>query len=241
MNSKSETVADILVEMRNIADNSALYPFCLHITGRNVKKWADRIEAAAKRDASEAELKWSRIGYEERMAEEKKRKSGDTAAMREVLEEMANMPQCEDCAGKEAPNCDSCCKETIFSPYVKSARAALAAPPEPVGNAAAMRETLVKLREDLWEMMGATSESFQERKACDMAQRIRAALSAPARNCDVGTAEEQEERFDAFCARHYGTNDMSGDNCRICPLSPMGCKLAWAQMPYEKEGGRGVK
>lgn len=64
------------------------------------------------------------------------------------------------------------------------------------------------------------------------------ALSAPARNCDVGTAEEQNERFRRFCSRHWGTNSMDGDTCEFCPLSSMECKFTWAQLPYEGEENR---
>lgn len=61
-----------------------------------------------------------------------------------------------------------------------------------------------------------------------------AALSAPQRNCDVGTAEEQSARFDAHCRKHMG--------CLTCQLRendggvPKHCEFAWAQLPYE-EGG----
>ena len=69
------------------------------------------------------------------------------------------------------------------------------------------------------------------RDLCEAKTAIQKALSAPARNCDVGTAEEQSERFDKFCDTH---------DCRRndCPLFKAdGCELAWAQMPYEAEEG----
>lgn len=57
-----------------------------------------------------------------------------------------------------------------------------------------------------------------------------AALTAPPRNCDVGTAEEQEVRFTKFCR---------GQDCkRTCPFSDdydhYRCEFAWGQMPYEE-------
>ena len=59
---------------------------------------------------------------------------------------------------------------------------------------------------------------------------IKAALAAPKRNCDAGTAEEQSERFYAFC------NVKSGGVCIGCPIAnPGDCSLQWAQMPYESE------
>ena len=52
----------------------------------------------------------------------------------------------------------------------------------------------------------------------------------PLRNCDVGTAEEQSERYDKFCDIHDCRSD--------CPLFKAdSCELAWAQMPYEAEEG----
>lgn len=44
------------------------------------------------------------------------------------------------------------------------------------------------------------------------------------RNCDIGTVEEQAERFDEFC---------HGEICEKCPVhDARSCKLAWVQMPY---------
>lgn len=68
---------------------------------------------------------------------------------------------------------------------------------------------------------------------------MEAALAAPARNCDVGTADEQAERFDAECKRH--------EHCTPCPVhaawgefkkgKPKSCQAIWGQMPYaQKEG-----
>lgn len=53
----------------------------------------------------------------------------------------------------------------------------------------------------------------------------------PLRNCDVGSAEEQDERFTEFCN--------SFDGCVGCPFKHqkgVSCSFLWAQMPY-KEGG----
>lgn len=65
---------------------------------------------------------------------------------------------------------------------------------------------------------------------------VEAALSAPAMNCEVGSVEEQSERFHAYCEEH---KDNDAD-CLYCPLfgkTGGHCELAWAQMPYE-EGGK---
>lgn len=61
----------------------------------------------------------------------------------------------------------------------------------------------------------------------------------PLRQCDVGTAEEQAQRYDKFC---------EGMDCVKCPVHALwhhyfeicknqkvSCGLIWAQMPYESE------
>ena len=66
----------------------------------------------------------------------------------------------------------------------------------------------------------------------------------PPRNCDVGTAEEQTQRFDAFCDAHHLPK---GKGCYSCPAIPTRspcafsrnvCKLNWLQMPYEEGGAK---
>ena len=68
----------------------------------------------------------------------------------------------------------------------------------------------------------------------------RAALSRPLRNCDVGTADEQDERFGRFCV------EKRSGSCSGCPDAVGGltvangiseCALVWAQMPYEAQEG----
>lgn len=55
--------------------------------------------------------------------------------------------------------------------------------------------------------------------------RVRIALAAPPRNCDVGTAEEQYERYSRFCDSY--------ECSPRCPLyNASECSLHWAQMPY---------
>lgn len=66
-------------------------------------------------------------------------------------------------------------------------------------------------------------------------ETIKAAIAEPPRNCDVGTAMEQGERFSAYCRAHKHPES----ECLHCPLFGQTggyCELAWAQMPY-KEGG----
>lgn len=104
------------------------------------------------------------------------------------------------------------------------------------GNAAALRAAL----QETVLLSLKVGRSIHGDVACGiMASKARAALAAPARNCDVGTAEEQAERFEAECKRH--------DHCTPCPVhrewgefkegKPKSCQMIWAQMPYAPEGG----
>ena len=100
-----------------------------------------------------------------------------------------------------------------------------------VGNAAAMREALEAaipiMRACLFDYYNTTDVN-------KVVGEMKAALSAPPRNCDVGTTKEQSARFDAHCRKNMG--------CLTCPLRekdggvPKHCEFAWSQMPYE-EGG----
>jgi hypothetical protein len=110
-----------------------------------------------------------------------------------------------------------------------------------LGNAAAMREALEALvgvidecdsGNPLWWHIGA--------KGVKPLKDARAALSAPPRNCDVGTEKEQDDRLKAFCAKHFRC--AADDNpCAKCPNykdgdTSLSCVYRFLQLPY-KEGG----
>ena len=67
--------------------------------------------------------------------------------------------------------------------------------------------------------------------------RIQALENRPKRNCDVGTVEEQADRFDLFCSK-YKCSGAWDSTSPECPISKdkkgVMCELAWAQMPYEE-------
>lgn len=98
-------------------------------------------------------------------------------------------------------------------------------------------------------------EGYQKDYPNDVATIIaedRKSAIRPRRNCDVGTAGEQVERFKKYCASNmeyyrdmFGTHeDAGGWDCREdCPIGKMidkndsfcdHCELVWAQMPYEE-------
>ena len=61
-------------------------------------------------------------------------------------------------------------------------------------------------------------------------------LAAPPRNCDVGTADEQEDRFERFCDTHKYVGDDGANICsQDCPCyNNLDCGVRWSQMPYEE-------
>lgn len=95
-----------------------------------------------------------------------------------------------------------------------------------------------KMREALEWLLGfgysTTDGGFHMPDAKMVRNKIEAALSAPARQCDVGTPEEQAERFAKYCDRFHRCN---GFPC-CGKMKYNRCEFIWAQTPYaEEEGG----
>lgn len=119
----------------------------------------------------------------------------------------------------------------------------------PVGNAAKMLDALKYLRDASREFYHLIFNS-KHNEICDKykykeVSKIHDAivnanviLAAPPRNCDVGTEQEQQDRFREFC-RHYESKGECGIGRykAACPAFQGGrnpdCSLWWAQMPYE--------
>lgn len=103
-----------------------------------------------------------------------------------------------------------------------------------LGNAAALREAVEGAKEKaLYISRHYTTPNSLIGNMLELLASLNAALAiaAPARNCDVGTPEEQWTRIRAFCKRHK-----TGLRCVDCPVNgifPKNCALIWAQMPYE--------
>ena len=101
-----------------------------------------------------------------------------------------------------------------------------------VGNAAAMREALENVRcYLLLQYMRLHRENtegggYYER----ILDVVNSALSAPPRNCDVGTPDEQCERHNRWCY-HERNKECAAIECVLCFAK-------WAQMPYEKGGAK---
>ena len=109
----------------------------------------------------------------------------------------------------------------------------------PAGNAEALREALegmCKASQDVFRSFAR--ETFAGERRLDSLgvafDKAKVALSAPARQCDVGTAEEQEARMMRYC---------EGRKCEECQFfygvnEGVNCDFTWAQTPYAEEGGR---
>lgn len=113
------------------------------------------------------------------------------------------------------------------------------------GNAAKMREALKYLRDASREFHHLILNSKHNEicdkykypavaKISDAIANAGAVLAEPPRNCDIGTAEEQEVRFKNYCWNHSSRDKNMECQCPIDTEGRAGCKLEWAQMPYEK-------
>lgn len=72
-------------------------------------------------------------------------------------------------------------------------------------------------------------------EASDLADDVYDLLHRPRRNCDVGTAKEQAERYSRYCDQ-FIRGGLHCERCPCCGKVPLGrCEFAWMQMPYESE------
>ena len=101
-------------------------------------------------------------------------------------------------------------------------------------NVNAMREALVMVKR-LFD--GRLMWQPDIRKAHEA---VNSALAEPPRNCDVGTAEEQAERFYSFCKKFQsGIQGMCSPQCPCIGCRGMcHCLTKWEQMPYEEGGAK---
>ena len=98
-----------------------------------------------------------------------------------------------------------------------------------VGDSAKLREALEAIIE-ICDDKRVVSTREERMVVYNIAK---SALAAPARNCDVGTADKQFERWLAFCDRHDAAcTDCPCDNSHTHTFAH--CFAKWAQMPYEE-------
>ena len=72
--------------------------------------------------------------------------------------------------------------------------------------------------------------------------KLAESLKKSLRNCDVGTSEEQAERFYAFCGYHRFQSGIKGMCSSLCPCircrDMCNCITTWSQMPYDEGGAK---
>ena len=208
---RQETIADIVAEMRIgdlcAEDTSASRPEYINDF---LVSYAGRIEAAWEREIKATTEKSSAVG-----------------TVREVAQEMLNTSMQEITAERIngwATRLAEACEQSVTDC-------------NQLNNAAAMRKALVQVSRIAVEMTRKTiTGESEDRKTvdrwalrlCDIACD---GISAPPRNCDVGTAEEQYARVRAFCERHK-------EDCPENDVLQKNCALIWAQMPYEEGGAK---
>lgn len=222
-NERQETVADIVAEMRIgdlcAGDTTSARPEYINDF---LASYADRIEAAWKREqeaGAEAAQICGEIGeiVGREATTEKSSAVGNAGTVRGIAQEMLNTSM-QDITAEVvygwASRLADACKQSVTDC-------------NQLGNTAKMREALEAIKDtlDKWRLNGV--EYWQYSELFDIANTV---LSAPPRNCDVGTAEEQYRRFLKFC---------HGEICEKCPVhDARSCKLAWAQMPYGEGGAK---
>ena len=80
--------------------------------------------------------------------------------------------------------------------------------------------------------VGSAHILCSHRELCEAKTAINAALAKPPRQCDVGTAREQDARLWSYCAEtRCGDTLCRNGNCSLEDIRM--CALRWAQMPYE--------
>lgn len=99
-----------------------------------------------------------------------------------------------------------------------------------VGNAAAMRDALSEISNL------ADALDIDNPNVVAILDQCRDALAEPERNCDVGTAEEQAERFAEYCDSEACKRNRCKSRAKALCIER--CAIAWAQMPYEEGGAK---
>lgn len=104
-------------------------------------------------------------------------------------------------------------------------------------NMAEIRKALESVRNWCLNRLGNSSYQVDVEGLLSV---VNAALAAPPRNCDVGTPEEQIERWEEFCIAHHEYWKPSVSLTAIqrcnCPCQQgNSCNyFIWAQMPYQE-------
>ena len=143
-----------------------------------------------------------------------------------------------------AKSADEAISRAVFNLYKADEKKKSA----PVGDVAALRDAMKELLDAMYDMgideetvsIAAKSQNchIHSVELLSVIKKANAALAKPPRNCDVGTAEEQAERYGRYCDK-FTRDGMHCETCPCCGKIPFGkCEFAWAQMPYTEEGAK---
>lgn len=235
MSDTNEPLSAVIAEMRaarNAASDMTLVPT------EWLTQWADRIEAAAKRRCATLEDALSHCREYAKKIERENEEGETRLDAEEIIATVDN-----EFAGirpEHAPGNAAAMRAALER--IDALRPALGGFVEPIdGDSSAIYQNA---RWNGKEFLGKEIPAWWGAKwRNDLANAIntaRAALAAPARNCDVGTAEEQAERHERFCAAHYKADAVDAQ-CFGCPASDKkgtDCEFVWGQLPFAPaEGG----
>ena len=106
------------------------------------------------------------------------------------------------------------------------------------GDAAKLREACANIAEYARSAMCHATDTHVLGYLNQIEGWANAAIAAPARNCDVGTAEEQTIRFNKFCLDNRTENDFGCGDCKCNSEDSKKCEFLWAQMPCEEGGAK---
>ena len=99
-----------------------------------------------------------------------------------------------------------------------------------IGNAAKLREAVQSILGLAYEVAAETEEPRCKISNDWLIETCKAALAEPPRQCDVGDANEQSDRFDAYCK----DNDCKTKSCPADRMGFVSCSLVWANLPYNE-------
>lgn len=226
MDNTQESSADIIAEMRNLGklDEKSIDKIPRTLMGLGLRTYADRLDAAMKREKAEIEADALAAGG---IVEASRRETSGNAAT--AWEALACIGNALNNKMMTTPSSITEHERMIMNLCLRTFKEN---PRPPVGSAAAMREALSDACYAMFNFLKAQNGGYEE--IANALDKAKAALSAPPRNCDVGTAEEQAERYGRYCDT-FTRDGMHCETCPCCGKIPFGkCEFAYAQLPYEE-------
>jgi len=252
-----ETITDIVAEMRRYRDLVIVgNNYCNRIEAAH-RRDVDRLNSCIQATVSRSDAEIDRLRRE---LSKTRPKNGadfgqfDAEALRDALKEIEATVTA---ALAHQPEYESKCGQFLYDALVKcfniadlacnavrtesgaavSRESATAENSSAVGDCAKLREAMKRIVAASIVAKNANAPEWILQRMADIFAVATTALSALPRNCDVGTAEEQQARHCAWCRKH----GIDGDNKVDCIHPDVYCDLCalrWSQMPYEEGGAK---